>query len=72
MTPVFTGYTVDGGFAEYVLARADFMFPLPDNLDEFHRRGRGDFAGQLNEGEELWTTYLKSIACRSVLGKSRS
>jgi len=27
--PVFTGYTVDGGYAEYVLARADFTFPLP-------------------------------------------
>jgi propanol-preferring alcohol dehydrogenase len=34
--PVFTGYTVDGGFAEYALARADFMFPLPDNLDDLH------------------------------------
>ena len=27
--PVFTGYTVDGGYAEYAAARADFVFPLP-------------------------------------------
>src|SRR5712671_1368094 len=31
-TPVFTGYTVDGGYAEYVLARADFVYPLPAAL----------------------------------------
>jgi propanol-preferring alcohol dehydrogenase len=31
--PVFTGYTVDGGYAEYALARADFTIPLPDSLD---------------------------------------
>jgi len=34
--PVFTGYTVDGGFAEYAVARADFLFPLPDKLDDLH------------------------------------
>ncbi len=34
--PVFTGYTVDGGYAEYVLARADFVFPLPPALDDLH------------------------------------
>jgi propanol-preferring alcohol dehydrogenase len=27
--PVFTGFTVDGGYAEYAVARADFVFPLP-------------------------------------------
>jgi propanol-preferring alcohol dehydrogenase len=32
--PVFTGYTVDGGYAEYALARADFVFPLPAALDD--------------------------------------
>jgi alcohol dehydrogenase, propanol-preferring len=32
----FTGYTVDGGYAEYALARADFVFPLPDGLDDLH------------------------------------
>jgi propanol-preferring alcohol dehydrogenase len=34
--PVFTGYTVDGGYADYVLARADFAFPLPPGLDGAH------------------------------------
>ena len=34
--PTFTGYTVDGGYAEYVLARADFTFPLPAGLDDVH------------------------------------
>jgi propanol-preferring alcohol dehydrogenase len=34
--PTFTGYTVDGGYAEYVLARADFTFPLPGGLDDIH------------------------------------
>jgi propanol-preferring alcohol dehydrogenase len=28
--PVFTGYTVNGGYAEYAVARADFCAPLPD------------------------------------------
>jgi alcohol dehydrogenase, propanol-preferring len=35
-SPTFTGYSVDGGFAEYALARADFVFPLPANLDDLH------------------------------------
>ncbi len=34
--PVFTGYTVDGGYAEFVLARADFVHPLPAGLDDEH------------------------------------
>jgi alcohol dehydrogenase, propanol-preferring len=34
--PIFTGYTVDGGYAEYALARADFTYPLPGNLDDIH------------------------------------
>ena len=33
-TPTFTGYTVDGGYAEYAAARADFVFPLPAELDD--------------------------------------
>jgi propanol-preferring alcohol dehydrogenase len=28
--PTFTGYTVNGGYAEYAVARADFCVPLPD------------------------------------------
>jgi propanol-preferring alcohol dehydrogenase len=34
--PVFTGYTVNGGYAEYALVRADFAFPLPAGLDDVH------------------------------------
>jgi len=34
--PTFTGYTVHGGYAEYALARADFVFPLPAALDDLH------------------------------------
>jgi alcohol dehydrogenase, propanol-preferring len=30
--PVFTGYSVNGGYAEYAVARADFCIPLPENV----------------------------------------
>jgi alcohol dehydrogenase, propanol-preferring len=32
----FTGYTVNGGYAEYAVARADFAYPLPEGLDNEH------------------------------------
>ncbi len=32
--PTFTGYTVDGGYAEYAVVRADFAFLLPAGLDD--------------------------------------
>ena len=32
--PVFTGYSVNGGYAEFAQARADFTFPLPSALDD--------------------------------------
>jgi propanol-preferring alcohol dehydrogenase len=32
--PVFTGYTVDGGYAQYATARADFVVALPAELDD--------------------------------------
>jgi propanol-preferring alcohol dehydrogenase len=35
-SPTFTGYTVNGGFAEYATARRDFVFPLPSDLDDLH------------------------------------
>ena len=35
-SPTFTGYNVDGGYAEYAVARADFVFPLPESLDDLH------------------------------------
>ena len=33
---VFTGYSVAGGYAEYAFARADFVYPLPEALDDLH------------------------------------
>jgi propanol-preferring alcohol dehydrogenase len=33
-SPAFTGYTVDGGYAEFAVARADFAIPLPSGLDD--------------------------------------
>jgi propanol-preferring alcohol dehydrogenase len=32
--PTFTGYSVNGGYAEYALARNDFVFSLPAALDD--------------------------------------
>jgi propanol-preferring alcohol dehydrogenase len=32
--PTFTGYTVDGGYAEYAVAREGFVYPLPAALDD--------------------------------------
>jgi propanol-preferring alcohol dehydrogenase len=32
--PTFTGYSVDGGYAQYALARTDFVYPLPDALSD--------------------------------------
>jgi len=34
--PVFTGYTIDGGYAEYAAVRADFAYPVPAGLDAIH------------------------------------
>jgi propanol-preferring alcohol dehydrogenase len=30
----FTGFHVDGGFAEYMLARADYVLPLPEEISD--------------------------------------
>src|SRR5579862_9717342 len=32
--PAFTGYSVDGGYAEYALVRSDFAFPLPSEITD--------------------------------------
>lgn len=32
--PTFTGYSVNGGYAEYAAARADFVFALPAGLED--------------------------------------
>ena len=34
--PAFTGYDVDGGYAEFALARVDFTYALPSELDDVH------------------------------------
>lgn len=35
-SPTFTGYAVNGGYAEFAAARSDFVFPLPATLDDVH------------------------------------
>lgn len=35
-SPTFTGYSVNGGYAEFAVARSDFVFPLPPPLDPLH------------------------------------
>jgi alcohol dehydrogenase, propanol-preferring len=35
-SPTFTGYAVNGGYAEFAVARSDFVFPLPPALDDVH------------------------------------
>jgi propanol-preferring alcohol dehydrogenase len=35
-SPTFTGYSVPGGYAQYALARADFVFTLPAELGDLH------------------------------------
>jgi propanol-preferring alcohol dehydrogenase len=32
--PTFTGYSVNGGFAEYALADESFVYPIPDGFDD--------------------------------------
>jgi propanol-preferring alcohol dehydrogenase len=32
--PAFTGYTVDGGYAEYVVAPQDFVYPIPEGFSD--------------------------------------
>jgi alcohol dehydrogenase, propanol-preferring len=32
--PLFTGYSVDGGYAEYALVRSDFAVPMPPALED--------------------------------------
>jgi propanol-preferring alcohol dehydrogenase len=33
-SPSFTGYTVDGGYAEYALADENFVYPIPDGFGD--------------------------------------
>ena len=32
--PAFTGWTVDGGYAEYALAEESFVYPIPEGFDD--------------------------------------
>jgi alcohol dehydrogenase, propanol-preferring len=34
--PTFTGYSVNGGYAEYAVARSDWVYALPAALDDLH------------------------------------
>jgi propanol-preferring alcohol dehydrogenase len=34
--PSFTGYTVDGGYAEYALAEESFVYPIPEGFEDLH------------------------------------
>lgn len=34
--PTFTGWTVDGGYAEYAVAPQNFVYPLPENFADEH------------------------------------
>ena len=36
LAPTFTGWDVDGGYADYCLVAADFAYALPDTLDDEH------------------------------------
>jgi propanol-preferring alcohol dehydrogenase len=33
-SPLFTGYSVDGGFAEYTVAPEAFVYPIPEGFDD--------------------------------------
>lgn len=34
LNPIYTGYQVDGGFAEYCVAKARYCFPIPSGYDD--------------------------------------
>jgi len=34
--PLFTGYTVNGGYAEWIVAPEDFVYPIPEGLANEH------------------------------------
>ncbi|MDE3170242.1 MAG: zinc-dependent alcohol dehydrogenase family protein [Acidobacteriota bacterium] len=34
--PALTGWTVDGGYAEYALGQEDYVYPLPENFADEH------------------------------------
>jgi alcohol dehydrogenase, propanol-preferring len=34
LEPTFTGWDIDGGYAEYLVAREDFIYPLPEQFSD--------------------------------------
>ncbi len=75
-SPLFTGYTRDGGYATHTLANARFSFPLPRKLDAgeggaFALR-RPDRVAQLPHGrggDDARSLWLRR--CRAYFGPGR-
>ena len=59
-TPVFTGYQVDGGYAEYAKARAEFCFALPDGYSDI------EAAPLLCAGLVGYRAYAKAAGARTL------
>jgi alcohol dehydrogenase, propanol-preferring len=73
--PTFTGYTVDGGYAEFALVRSDFVFPLPAGLDSVHVAPllcagiigfRSLRVGGVEHGERVWLFGFGSSASLAI------
>jgi propanol-preferring alcohol dehydrogenase len=58
--PGFTGYQIDGGYAEYAVADADYCFPIPDGL------GDVEAAPLLCAGLIGYRTLRMAGPCRTV------
>lgn len=50
----FTGWTIDGGYAEHAVADARYVFPLPDRYDDLHA------APLLCAGLIGWRSYARA------------
>jgi alcohol dehydrogenase, propanol-preferring len=59
-TPLFTGYTRDGGYASHALADAAYCFPLPDYLED------AAFAPLLCAGLIGWRSYRIAGEARAL------
>ena len=60
--PTFTGYTVDGGYAQFAAVRADFAIPLPPGLDATHAAPLL-CAGIIGFSATLAVPVLQSLNC---------
>lgn len=54
----FTGYHADGGYAEYAVAPADFVYHLPESLPSPPGRGAGGEGGVTTERQDALTPTL--------------